>query len=119
MLTVTFRKSPSLALTFHAVLGYSVRRDTGGLPLDLRCVRGSPAARHACCSGDLIRFALITVSSVTIYGCINVRERVREGEGVIESEAVSLSNSQVRCYCVSVFSRGVSEQPKGESKRIS
>lgn len=57
---------------------------------------GSPAARAACWSNDLIRFALITVLLVTIYG--SIRESRRAGEGVIESGDVSLSSCQeLRC----------------------
>lgn len=77
------------------------------LPLDLRysMFAGSPAARAACWSNDLIRFALITVLLVTIYGSIKRQREGGQGEGVIVSGTVSLSSCQEQClYCTFVLS---------------
>lgn len=58
---------------------------------------GSPAARAACWSSDLIRFALITV--LLDY---NVLLHQREGEGVIESGIVSLSKQSRAMACIAL-----------------
>lgn len=84
---------------------------------------GSLAARAACWSNDLIRFALITVLLVTIYSSIS--ECRRAGGRVIESGNVSLSSCQERCYivllrclCVGECSKWISLYQRGPVRII-
>lgn len=77
MPSVTFSKIILLLLTFNAAA-------VAVLPYERACLlirdvfRGSPAAKAACWSNDLIRFALIT-AGYNIQFCQIERERGRAG----------------------------------------
>lgn len=76
--------------------------------------RGSPAARAACWSNDLIRSALITALLVTMYGSIRVSERGREGRSEgggsdLKRDCQFVKLSRATAYYALVFSRGVGE----------